>query len=225
MIPNRRTIAVTVDPPNSGTITGDGPTFFNTPASLSASPAGGFLFDHWSETGVSVGASASLSFTVGVSRTLVAHFVAASPFNSWRQANFSTAANTGESAETSDPDGDGIPNLMEFAFGLDPKTSQNGAITTGAGQINQRGKPTVSTNSTPTGVDFRAVFGRRKDYATAGLIYKVQFSGDLVKWVNSTATPTVIADDGTIEAVTVPYPFFAGTKKARFFRVSVALSP
>ena len=42
-----------------------------------------------------------------------------------------------------------------------------------------------------------------------------------IRWENSTATPTVIADDGEIEAVTVPYPFFVSGLKARFFRVQV----
>ncbi len=218
-------LSVTVDPPGAGTVTGAGRFRPNTSTNLSATPAGGFLFDHWGEASASLGTSASLSLTIAAPRSLTAHFVPATSFNSWRQSTFGTAINSGESAETADPDGDGIPNLMEYAIGLDPKTAQNGVISVSAGQINQRGKPTVSTGSTSTGVDFRAVFGRRKDYDAAGLIYKVQFSGDLVTWVDSTATPTVIADDGIIEAVTVPYPFFAGTKKARFFRVSVSLSP
>jgi hypothetical protein len=54
------------------------------------------------------------------------------------------------------------------------------------------------------------------------LTYIVQFSGDLITWVSSSAVPTVIADDGVIEAVTVPYPFFVNGLKARFFRVQVS---
>ncbi len=38
----------------------------------------------------------------------------------WRQQYFSTRLNTGTSANTADPDKDGVPNLAEFAFGLNP---------------------------------------------------------------------------------------------------------
>ena len=49
----------------------------------------------------------------------------------------------------------------------------------------------------------------------------MEFSADLASWTPSTVAPTVIADNGTLEAVTVPYPFFINGKKARFFRVAV----
>lgn len=37
--------------------------------------------------------------------------------------------------------------------------------------------------------------------------------------------PTVLADDGTHQIVSAPYPVFIAGKKARFFRVSVSLGP
>lgn len=224
-IDNRRTIAATVDPPASGAVTGDGTKILGDTASLSATPAGGFLFHHWSEGGTSVGTDPALSFTVSVSRSLIAHFVPATPINTWRQAHFGSTVNAGDAADIADPDGDGVKNLAEFGFGLDPKVSQNGVITVVGDAITQRGSPTTSLSTTQSGVDFRAVFGRRKDYVAAGLTYTVQFSGDLASWVNSVATPTVLADDGEIQAVSVPYPFFAGTKKARFFRVAISIAP
>lgn len=39
----------------------------------------------------------------------------------WRQDHFGTAEDAGEAANTADPDGDSISNLVEFAFDLDPK--------------------------------------------------------------------------------------------------------
>jgi len=65
------------------------------------------------------------------------------------------------------------------------------------------------------------VFSRRKDFATAGLTYSVEFSGDLATWKTSASTPTVLADDGEIQVVSVPYPFFVNGKKAAYFRVKV----
>ena len=38
----------------------------------------------------------------------------------WRARFFGTTSGAGASADGADPDGDGIPNLLEYAFGLDP---------------------------------------------------------------------------------------------------------
>ena len=39
---------------------------------------------------------------------------------SWRLKYFGTTANSGDTADTGDFDHNGIPNLMKYAFGLDP---------------------------------------------------------------------------------------------------------
>ncbi|MBB5034020.1 hypothetical protein HNQ65_003611 [Prosthecobacter vanneervenii] len=122
---------------------------------------------------------------------------------------------------TTDSDGDGISNLVEFAFGTNPNSSDPGKLVVSNGTIISRGQPDVSITSTATSVDFRADFCRRKDQSTAGITYTVQFSSDLTTWQSSTVTPTVIADDGIYEVVTVKYPFFINGQKARFFRVTV----
>jgi len=44
------------------------------------------------------------------------------PLATWRQTHFGTAANSGEAADTADPDGDGLVNLVEYAINSDPKT-------------------------------------------------------------------------------------------------------
>ena len=144
----------------------------------------------------------------------------------WRQTYFGTTANSGNAANTASPDGDPYSNLLEFAFGTDPNNAASGpgSITHAAGVITLRAQPTVSLAQTPTGVDYRAVFGRRKDWVAAGLTYTVQFSADLATWETSAATPTVVASDAEMDAVTVPYPFFLNTgEKAQFFRVQVTI--
>lgn len=122
---------------------------------------------------------------------------------------------------TTDSDGDGISNLIEFAFGTNPGARDNGKLEVVNGVITKRGQPDVSVATTTNGVDFRAAFCRRKDQSTAGLTYTVQFSPDLVTWQSSNVTPTVTADDGTYQVVTVKYPFFVSGQKAHFFRVSI----
>lgn len=42
---------------------------------------------------------------------------------SWRLAQFGSAENSGNGADLNDFDHDGLPNLIEYAFGLDPKTN------------------------------------------------------------------------------------------------------
>jgi hypothetical protein len=43
-----------------------------------------------------------------------------SAIQSWRYQYFATTNNSGNAADSADPDGDGQPNLVEFAFGTNP---------------------------------------------------------------------------------------------------------
>lgn len=142
----------------------------------------------------------------------------------WRVTHFGSGGNAGLAGDLADPDGDGIANLTEFAFGLNPsQTDSQNLIVTGS-TLTQRGTPAVWLQNIPNSVDFRASFCRLLNHVAAGLTYTVQFSGDLATWQNSTATPVVLAQDGGVEVVSVPYPFFVNGKKARFFRVVVTSS-
>ena len=138
----------------------------------------------------------------------------------WARGFFGNASFP-QAARSANPTGDGLSNFLKFAFGLDPTVASNGAITVAGGLITHRGGPTTLLQPIQNGVDFRALYGRRKGYLAAGLTYAVQFSPDLVIWQTSPATPTVVADDGEIEAVTVPYPLFIDNRKVRFFRVQI----
>ena len=139
-------------------------------------------------------------------------------YSSWATAHGVSGADSGL---MEDFDHDGVTNLFEMAFGTNPALSSGGLITLSGASITQRGGPTTWMQNIANGLDYRALFGRRKDYVAAGLTYTVQFSGDLVYWQPSTDTPTVIGGDSEIDAVTVPYPFFINGRKARFFKVQV----
>lgn len=120
-----------------------------------------------------------------------------------------------------DADSDGLNNLQEYAFGMNPALSSGGMLRWSGANLLERGVPMPYASTTAGGFSFRAVFARRKDYIAAGLAYTVEFSGDLASWRASTATPAVLADDGEIQAVSVPYPFFVNGRKASYFRVKV----
>ncbi len=153
--------------------------------------------------------------------------LADTPQQLWRAANFAgVIGNTGSAANTADSDGDTYSNLLEYAFGTDPNNpaSGPGEITFDAGAISLRAQPKLTVTNTATGVNFRANFGRRKDYVAAGLTYKVQFSADMQTWQDSTATPTVLASDAEMDAVSVKYPFFLQDgRKAQYYRVEVSV--
>lgn len=46
----------------------------------------------------------------------------------WRQAYFGSGDNSGDGADSNDFDHDGIPNLVEYAFGLDPQECSSGHL-------------------------------------------------------------------------------------------------
>lgn len=154
----------------------------------------------------------------------------ASGIGPWRQHYFGSSAGAGNEANTADYDNDGVSNLLEFAFGTNPTTSVTGPpelIYTGSfagnGALSLAGQPITRFESIPNSVDFRYVFVRRKDHAASGLSYTPEFSADMSAWTPSTAVPTVLADDGTHQVVSVPYPRFIAGRKARFARLQVSM--
>ena len=137
------------------------------------------------------------------------------PYQNWAASNGLTGPNIGPLAAFS---GDGMANLLKWAFGFNPTLASPGALSVSGSSV-VRGRPTILTGS--DGVTRLAAFCRRMDYASLGLAYTVQFSGDLVTWAASSATPTSIANDGQVEIVTVPVPALSGGQNKAFFRVNV----
>ena len=70
-------IAATGSPAAGGTILGAGPYVSGASATLEAVANPDFIFTKWTEGGVTVGTSPTLTFTVTVARTLVANFTSA----------------------------------------------------------------------------------------------------------------------------------------------------
>lgn len=137
----------------------------------------------------------------------------------WQAQYFGESGSQGGPAL--DPDGDGMSNFQEYAFGLNPAVGSSPTMSWSGIQLQQRGVPLPYASKNGGTFTFRAVFLRRKDYLAAGLRYAVEFSGDLTDWRASSSTPSIIAEDSEVQAVSVPYPFFVNGKKARFFRVKV----
>ncbi len=90
--------------------------------------------------------------------------VTPSPMQSWDDLYFGTYSNTGEAADTADPAGDGVPNIIKYALGMDPLVNS------------QTGLPTVSIN----GGDLQIQFHRNTSATDVG--YTVSASTNLLNW-------------------------------------------
>jgi len=122
----------------------------------------------------------------------------------WRQANFSSSANSGDGADLNDFDHDGLVNLLEFALGSLPKSA-------------------ASANRPVTGIE---TFGGQayltmtisKPPGISGITYLVEVSGALTGWSSGAANTTVITDDATTLKVRDNTPVAGG---CRFIRLKV----
>ena len=88
-----------------------------------------------------------------------------SPNGVWTLAHFGTKANDPSTAgDLADPDGDGVPNLLEYALATDPNST--------------------NTNSSPaytvSGTRFQLAFNRNT--SAADITYAVEYSDDLQVW-------------------------------------------
>jgi hypothetical protein len=139
--------------------------------------------------------------------------------DTWQVEYFGESGSQG--GPTVDSDSDGLNNLQEYAFGMNPSQGSAAAVAWSGSTLLNAGAPIAFASGTASTFTFRAVFARRVDYLAAHLAYTVEFSADLSTWKASTSKPTVLAADSQVQAVSVPYPFFVDGKKAKFFRVKV----
>lgn len=135
----------------------------------------------------------------------------ASPFARWQANQFDLTKlnNPSIGPALADPDGDGIENLLEFAFGLDPEVSA------------RQGLPSITIESGSSGRD--VVFRYRRLLGTHGLSYDLEHAPALTPWQAATgwtgAEETVANPDGITETVTRRLPYEAQSKN--FYRVKV----
>ncbi|MBC8011083.1 MAG: putative Ig domain-containing protein [Burkholderiales bacterium] len=129
------------------------------------------------------------------------------------------------SQDTVTPAGDGVPNLLKYAFnmlgsdaGQTPDLSTpNAAILAPDGSA---GLPFCSLLPAP-GSTLQITYIRRKATAYPGVNYTVEWSDTLVAWAaDPSATETATSLDATFERVTATDSAPAGTR--RFVRVKVA---
>jgi hypothetical protein len=118
------------------------------------------------------------------------------PLQAWRLTNFGNNANSGEGADLSDYDKDGIQNLLEFGFDLDPTKNSAGMLP----QPQKSGNFFVISFTQPVGV--------------SGVTYGAEWSQTLLSgnW-------TAVTDTGVFPQHTFSVPI--DTKTKLFMRLKV----
>jgi hypothetical protein len=144
---------------------------------------------------------------------LVVYGLLAPPYQLWQQANFSPTelANPAISGDTADPDGDGIPNLTEYAFNMNPKTAD------------VSGLPVMGTSNVG-GSDYLTISYKQVLFNT-DITCTVQVSSNLTTWSSGTGFTVLVSDvdngDGT-ETITVRDTTPISSATNRFIRVHVS---
>ena len=95
------------------------------------------------------------------------------PITVWRDQYFGTTESTGTASDDFDADGDGIPNLVEYALGTLPGSAASHA------------RPQLGTAANRLALTFTPE-------QTAGLRYIVEASDDLVTWTQTDITATIV---------------------------------
>jgi hypothetical protein len=189
----------------SGFVAGDTTDVLSGAPSLTTSATAGSLPGAYPIT-VGLGTLAASNYTfVFYNNTLT---VTPWTLADWRVQQFSAEqlANVAISGPNADPDGDGLPNQLEYGFGQSPTlTSANAA-------------PVLSIQSGALALTYT----RRND--VTDLTYAVEVSSDLTTWVTGDANTQEIAVtplDGLRDQVTVKDRTLLGPGVRRFMRVRV----
>ncbi len=136
------------------------------------------------------------------------------PYETWLAANFTAneLRNAAVSGDTADADGDGIANLSEYAFNLNPRVAN---LPTGL--------PSVAVVNTGGVFANEITFTRR--LFTPEISYIVETSGDLQTWAQNGVTQVAPVDAGNGVTQTVSFrdntPLNLPTTPERFIRVRI----
>lgn len=127
-----------------------------------------------------------ISYTGGDGNDVVVTAQSLTPIEQWRLTNFGTTANSGNAADSADPDKDGETNLLEFATGQNPN-----AVTLAA--------PVLVKN----GATLEFTYTRGNAAITDGVVFTVEWSDTLAanSWSVAGVAEQILGDNGTVQTV------------------------
>ena len=125
-------------------------------------------------------------------------------FNTWQMTKFGTnAGNPLIASAAATPAGDGICNLLKYAFGLDPLVVVAG------------GMPVMGLSGGTLSLTYTKVL------AATDLLYTVEWSADLANWSSAGVTQGVLSGNTVTQQILASVPSAPAT--AKFIRVRVTL--
>jgi len=135
-----------------------------------------------------LGNGTSYHYVVSASNSFGASLASASvsatprgPVSTWIRGFFPGVENDAVLASTADPDGDGVPNLLEYFVGADPSAAD--------------ARPALRIESEPAGPRVLR-FDRAK--AASGVAYRIEASTDLSAWSETDLAAVVEAEDALL---------------------------
>jgi hypothetical protein len=132
------------------------------------------------------------------------------PINAWEFQYFeANVTNSAIAGDTANPAGDGIPNLMKYALGLDPTRVEKLPLTA-----------SIDTNN------YFAVFYTRPDPPPADILYQVDTSSNLLSWTSNLLSAMVeqIAFSSNYATATITWRdmVIASAASQKFLRLRVS---
>ena len=190
----RRAISTTVI--GSGSVTSSPSVAWypdGSEVALSATPSTNFIFANWS--GNLTGNSNPASLTMDADKAVTASFL--SPYQNWRTGYFTPQeiSSTQLSAPASDPDADGLQNLLEYALNLHPR------------EASVTGLPSVGVNEGNLTLTYQ------KDTTKTDISYQLEVSGDLTAWL--AISDELISTNGMVETRRAGVPINGARKFLR----------
>lgn len=124
---------------------------------------------------------------------------------------------------SSDDDSDGIPNILEYAFNLNPKDKNNDVIVLNNGNRGMMGLPLIQYTNTSESSNLILKYLKKTN--TEDLNYIPEFSSDLELWTpgNNQAKSEII--NNYWELITLEDTAETGINNKRFGRVRVVYDP
>ena len=129
------------------------------------------------------------------------------PLQTWRDNHFGNPSNVGAGADTASPAGDGVPNLIKYALGLDPHAPVSG------GQL-----PTASIQ--PDGGQSYLTLTANYAAQASDVTYAVEVSGDLRTWTSGPPFTVTLTNTATQLSVRDNIPF--GSALTRFIHLRIS---
>ncbi|MEI6537180.1 MAG: hypothetical protein WCN98_17695, partial [Verrucomicrobiaceae bacterium] len=128
------------------------------------------------------------------------------PTQTWQRTYFTEAelANPAISGPLADPNNNGLSNLLEYAFHLDPKaqTTEN--------------RPTVTLDATFLSLSYT------RNLAATDLTFTIEQSTNLMTWTPVSPTIIILSDDGVTQRIKAEVPYNA--TPGMYLRLRVTLN-